>query len=260
MIILCRTILGLIFVVSAIDCCFAREWRGITPMRSTRSDVIRLLNQCSENKEACKFSWAAESVYILFAGGVTDDCEGVTRIDPETVMFIEVVPKTKLKFKDLRLVRKNLNPVPKIVAFNNKLKGYRTDDGLLILGKGDEIYRLAYVSSAKEGGVCADYFSDPEPFIQTSLVHPPPSVNLDCPPSEIKDGTILTLRAYYSPIVRRGFEWSVSTGKILSGQLTKKLVVDTTGLAGKTVVVTAEMDDGLVHRVVGSCSLRIGLN
>ena len=93
-------ILGL--VLFAVEGCFAKEWRGIAPLRSTRADVVRLLNQCSEQMEACAFNLAQEEVYILFSGGLGDGYnECAKRLSPETVIFIQVLPKSNLKLNDL---------------------------------------------------------------------------------------------------------------------------------------------------------------
>ena len=63
-----RTALIVVFTLLAVQDCFAKEWRGIAPLRSTRADVVRLFNQCSDQAEACTFSLAQEEVYILFSG------------------------------------------------------------------------------------------------------------------------------------------------------------------------------------------------
>ena len=90
---------NLFLFFAAVECSFAKEWRGLTPLRSTRADVVRLLNQCSEQKEACAFTLENEDVYILFSGGLADDYSECAKILPaETVMFIDVQPKATPKF------------------------------------------------------------------------------------------------------------------------------------------------------------------
>src|SRR5215216_7853579 len=39
---------------------FAREWRGIVPLRSNRADVVRATNQCSDQRRACLFTLERE--------------------------------------------------------------------------------------------------------------------------------------------------------------------------------------------------------
>ena len=54
---------------------FAKDWNGIVPLRSTRSDVIRLTNQCNEYREACQFYTENERVYY-FSGGLPTYYQG----------------------------------------------------------------------------------------------------------------------------------------------------------------------------------------
>ncbi|HEX6728946.1 MAG TPA: hypothetical protein VF074_03000, partial [Pyrinomonadaceae bacterium] len=96
--------LGVLFLLAASELSYAKEWRGLVPLRSTRSDVVQLLNQCSDQREACRFTLNTENVHILFSGGLPPEYGGcATRLPPETVMFISVEPTTKLKLANLRL-------------------------------------------------------------------------------------------------------------------------------------------------------------
>jgi len=65
-----KLILIRIVLISTAETSYAKEWRGIVPLRSTRSDVVRLLNQCSDQMEACRFTLETENVHILFSGGL----------------------------------------------------------------------------------------------------------------------------------------------------------------------------------------------
>ena len=99
-----KLIVSTILLLGSIEAAYAREWRGIVPLRSTRSDVVRLFNQCSDQVEACRFTLENENVHILFSGGLPShhsDC--ATRLPPEAVMFIAVEPRMKLKRLDRKL-------------------------------------------------------------------------------------------------------------------------------------------------------------
>lgn len=60
-----KIILALACILSSYASANAKDWQGIVPLYSIRADVIRLLNQCSEHNEACKFETDSEAVYIL---------------------------------------------------------------------------------------------------------------------------------------------------------------------------------------------------
>ncbi len=238
---------------------FAKDWKGIVPLRSTRSDVIRLMNQCGEYREACQFETENERVYILFSGGLEPHYQRncTLRVAPETVMFIEVVPTHKLKLKDLGLEKKTLRPFGIIESYSSKRKGYYNQTGLIIGAYGEEIESLAYVAESPENplSVCSDFYRDPVPFIQRFSVHPPPTGYLQCPAA--RSGDELTLRASATVDLMRGPTWSLIGGKIISGQFTRTIVVDTRGLAGSKVIATAEFSDIGLHTFSVSCEVKI---
>ena len=56
---------------------------------------------------------------------------------------------------------------------------------------------------------------------------------------------------------RMFFEWYSTAGRIVSGENTRKILFDTTGLEGKKVTVTVEMMDEGQHAAAGSCSFNV---
>jgi hypothetical protein len=250
------------FILCAFESSIGKEWRGITPLRSTRADVLRLWNQCSEHKEVCRFETDKESVYVLFSGGLQDsysDCGA--SLAPETVLFVELVPKGKLTLKDLSIDKKTLTSFQPIEGYLRDLKGYQTSDGLVMSMLKGSIVQLDYVPDEKERGSCVEFYQRPEPFIQTLSFHPPPPITLDCAELILNSRSNLIAKASLPMQIMRGPLWTVDKGRIVSGQFTHKLVVDTSGLNGQTVTVTAEIGDSLSHVTTAStCTLRIGQN
>jgi hypothetical protein len=224
--------------------------------------VLRLWNQCSEHKEACRFATDKESVYILFSGGLQDyysDCGA--SLAPETVLFVELVPKRKLALKDLSIDKKTLRSFQPIEGYLRDLKGYQTSDGLIMTVLKGSIVQLDYIPDEKERGSCVEFYQRPEPFIQTLSLHPPPTINLNCSEVILNSGSNLIAKASLPMQIMRGPSWIVDKGRIVAGQFTHKLVVDTSGLNGQTVTVTAEIGDSLSHvSTMSSCSVRIGQN
>lgn len=238
----------------------AKEWRGITPLKSTRADVVRILNQCSEHREACVFRLDQGDVYILFSGGLEDEYSDCTRrLPPETVMFIQVEPRSKLKLSDLRLDKKQLRRFGPSPFLDRRGKDYETTDGLVISTYKGRVYQQVYIAAAPTDRLCLAYYEQPEIFIQTLSVHPPISLYVDRP-EKITAGTHLVLQANASPHSRRGPTWTISAGKIVSGQHTYKLVVDTTGLHGQTIVIGAELPDSYGHIVGATTTVLVQSN
>jgi hypothetical protein len=86
---------------------FAKEWRGIVPARSTRQDVSHLLGQCSDPKVRCAFSLENEDVYMVFSSLVTDYHECAKHLPADTVLLIEVTPKTEFQLSDFQIDEKS---------------------------------------------------------------------------------------------------------------------------------------------------------
>lgn len=84
----------------------------------------------------------------------------------------------------------------------------------------------------------------------------PPTVSLDCP-SKSEAGREITLSADIVGSDKLVFLWTVDKGKILTGQGTPRITVDTTGLAGVTIFVTVTVDDGNGHFAKTNCKVEI---
>ena len=153
-------------------------------------------------------------------------------------MFIEIVPNNKLRLKDLGLQKKMLRPLQIFESYALKRKGYYSQTGLVISTYGEEIEKLAYVAE-NPLSICNDFYQDPVPFIQSFSVHPPPTGALECP--DASSGDEFTLRARASVDLMRGPTWSLNGGKIVSGQYTRTIKIDTR-LAGSAVIATASIE------------------
>jgi len=79
-------------------------------------------------------------------------------------------------------------------------------------------------------------------------------------PDSAKAGGSLTLFAYANINDKCGYTWTLSAGKILSGQYTQQVTVDTTGLAGQKIKITAEIGDGFGHYMFSSRTVEILAN
>jgi hypothetical protein len=56
---------------------------------------------------------------------------------------------------------------------------------------------------------------------------------------------------------KQRFFWTITGGKIVDGQGTRTLTIDTTGLAGQKIMVQVEVDDGNQHKMYTSCDVQI---
>ena len=76
-------------------------------------------------------------------------------------------------------------------------------------------------------------------------------------PESVKAGENLMLSAHSNINDKAGYTWTVNAGKIMSGQFTKQIVIDTQGLAGQKIVVTAEIGYGFGHYMSSSRTVQI---
>jgi PKD-like domain len=85
-----------------------------------------------------------------------------------------------------------------------------------------------------------------------------PTVNVSCPEAGAENAPV-TFTANVSggtPNMTAGYNWTISAGKIISGQGTPSITVDTTGLAGQTVRANLEVT-GFGTPCPASCSVSI---
>jgi WG repeat protein/PKD domain-containing protein len=252
-----KVILITILLLSGSETSYAKEWRGIVPLRSTRSDVVRLLNQCSDQIEACRFTLETENVHILFSGGLAAAYhECAKRLPPETVMFVAVEPQVNLKLDDLHLDKRTLQSFNPAEPVKGKLKGYFSTDGLVTSLFKDTILQIFYIAGESDKGVCADYYVQPQSFVAVPQVHVPEIYSITGPPT-INAGERLIVSADSNMNEILGYEWTLTGGRIISGQYTKQITIDTTGLAGQKITVTAEIEDGSRHRMSGSITVEV---
>jgi hypothetical protein len=71
----------------------------------------------------------------------------------------------------------------------------------------------------------------------------PPIVILKCPSGKLDAGSKLTLTADTGANEELRFLWQIGVGKILAGQGTPTITIDTTRLAGQTIPVSVEVND-----------------
>lgn len=80
----------------------AKEWRGITPLRSTRADVERLLGP-PESESGVVYVTEGERVSVTYS---RRPCDYGWRVPLDTVISFFVHPKKPPKFSDLKLDEK----------------------------------------------------------------------------------------------------------------------------------------------------------
>jgi hypothetical protein len=83
----------------------------------------------------------------------------------------------------------------------------------------------------------------------------PHVASLECPET-VTEGDQITLSVVFS-IPVHDVAWIVSAGKVIHGDEKTTIVLDTSGLAGSVISVTAEVNDGMQHVIPATCAIKV---
>jgi len=237
----------------------AKEWRGIVPLHSTRADVARLFGTCDRDS-GCKVRVGNEEAYFVFSNGTMGHTKCAKDLPPDTVLLIEVRLINPAKLSAFQINKKQFRTFDPSMPPNIGYKGYIDEkEGLIIKTYKGKVLQLDYIAAGNEVPLCPDYYESPESFIQLMIEHCCPVVFLDCPSQAVVDGERVTVSAATNARGRLKYEWQVTGGKIVAGQRTAKVTVDTTGLGGRTITATVEIDDSSQHATATSCAISVSV-
>jgi len=86
------------------------------------------------------------------------------------------------------------------------------------------------------------------------------TVSLNCPSGNPESGSQLILTASATEpfdVRKQTFLWTLSGGRMVDGQGTSKITIDTTGQSGQKILVTVEVDEGDGHLMSTTCEVQI---
>ncbi len=133
----------------------AEPWRGIVPLKSTRSDVERLLGKPLPGNMNfyVTYKFESEEVRVRYADRTlctrVDECE--CRVPDNTVLTVVVQPKTKIKFSSLNLDQSKFHAIVNAENTNNVAHS-DFDAGLMyVISKRDDlVLYVQYSPTAKD--------------------------------------------------------------------------------------------------------------
>lgn len=233
-------------IVGSANTSIAKGWRAIVPLHSTRQDVVRAFGHCNDSDPSCEFNYENEFVHIEFADDSRKRCNGT--IQPETVLLVEVFPKNPVSLKKLGLKRKDF----RAVKLDQHAEAYVDEvNGLVLKVREGRVLQIDHIASAKDKSICPMYYDRPEEFARDIFLSHVPVISVSCP-SSVRAGELLTFSADLAGEPRISFLWRLSVGKIKSGEGTRTITVDTSGLEGKTIIATVTLG-----RVEASCAAQV---
>ena len=241
---------------------FAKEWRGIVPLHSTQADVVRLFGGCSDRDGGCKVRVENEEAYFVFSNGtvVREYNECASKLPPNTVLLIEVQLINPPKLSALRINKRNFRTFDPSSPPNIGYKGFIDEkEGLIIKTYQGKVLQLDYIAAGKDIALCPDYYENPESFIQLLIDYCCAPLAVTCPTQPTVDGEKVVVSAATVDLGRVKFKWQVTAGKIVAGQGTLRITVDTTGAGGRMITATIEMNDGSGHVTASSCAVPVSV-
>lgn len=104
----------------------SKGWRGIIPLRSTRTDVIRLLGP--PNVDGRFYEIDNKTVHIDYSDGPCETGRSGWNVPRDTVVSISLAPNQDLKFSDLHIDEKKYKKskdgeLPDILYYTNDAEG-----------------------------------------------------------------------------------------------------------------------------------------
>ena len=231
-------------------CCFlaisftihAESWRGITPLRSTKTDVERLLGKPTETTDKLlTYRLPSESVFIYLITTETKSAD-LKRLRLGTVDSIQVMPRDTVYLSDLGLDEKKIvftkGSKPEYAGF----VGYIDQDaGLIVQMVGRRVDIIFYFANTKDRMRCPSCAIDPQTIANIPICVLCPTVAVTCRDSA-EAGVAITFTGLVAGSGSEPtYHWTVNAGTITKGQGTSSIEVDTKNLAGKTITATVEV-------------------
>jgi hypothetical protein len=238
----------------------AKSWRGITPLRSTKIDVVWLLGEPTEaSDKLLTYRFPTETVFISLIT-VDTPSANLKILKPGTVDDIQVMPKETVYVADLGLDEKRLiftkGSKPEYAGF----EGYVDEDaGLIVKTSGKRIEIIFYFASAKDRARCPRCAVDPQSIADMLRCALCPPITVSCP-EQVEPGDKVGFTAAFTigTPIKETYNWTVDEGTIIAGQGTPSITVDVSKSQGKTITGTVEIGgiDAACPKTA-SCSTKI---
>jgi len=257
-----QLVVAFLLIVSCAVGVSAKDWRGIIPLHSSREEVEKLLGlphpppsdgtRAYTMHEGRSIYFLDEGeVYIVYTNGKDPkwaDCSGA--VPSGTVLLIQVTPKSEVRLSDLPVDQSRLTKFDPSSPPGLGYEGYLDEaEGIVIRAFKGRVEQVSYIAASRDRTLCPGYYENPTSFaglFVCGLTAPAPCPNIVVTASDegAEAGATVTFSVSVSggdPSATPTYKWVVSTGRIVSGQGTSSISVDTSGAAGKTVKATVEV-------------------
>jgi hypothetical protein len=221
----------------------AKEWRGITPLRSTLADVVREFGPCtSTEKNTCTYVWKNETVTFVY---LSEPCgTGKQKLRRRTIVRIERRPSVPTSLPDYHKFDPHHYWAFRLPDNTEEFfENYVDDDeGFAAESRQHVVTQVYYTAKAQEISLCPGSYvkaSDLLPHYNDVIVWEffCPTIFVTCPEKTVEVDEAITFSGSWAggfPYMEPTYNWTVSAGKITAGQGTPTIRVDTKGLPDDT--------------------------
>ena len=147
----------------------AKDWRGILPMHSTRTDVKALLGQPPPPLHPGQYTYSLDEgeVHIVFSDSEFFKGLDCPSVRPGTVLMIRVTPKDQIPVSSFNLDEKTFTKFNPSQTSDLGYEGFiDKKDGLVIRALKGVVEELVYFAAASDQARCSAYYENPENFVQ----------------------------------------------------------------------------------------------
>jgi hypothetical protein len=143
----------------------AKDWRGITPLHSTRSDVERLLGPARHNLLSGSIYIVDQAPVQIVYTGQGDPAELCARKVPlNTVLSIFVTPKEEVPLNNLGVGTDNFRSF-KLRFGDQDYRGYYDElSGFVVHSLNGRVHDLSYLATAADRPRCSNYYRNAKHF------------------------------------------------------------------------------------------------
>jgi hypothetical protein len=166
---LLRKVLDAVAIVAVALFCetlvWAMDWRGITPLHSTRSDVERLLGRAWHNSlSGSIYKSDQELVEIVYAGqgDPPELCE--RKVPLNTVLSIFVDPKEKVALTKLGLATDGFKSFKLWFGYQDYRGYYDELSGFVVHTLDGRVNDRSYLANIADRRLCSNYYRNAKHF------------------------------------------------------------------------------------------------
>ena len=162
----------LCIVISVPILSYGKDWRGITPMRSTRAQVEAILVEPTKdsyrNKVRSTYSLDEGEVSFAFADAdIPAAAECLEKVPAGTVLTIRVTPKKQSSLSDLFVDQTKFRKFDPSDPPDIGYEAYINEqEGLIIRTHESKVDEIVYFATAGDQSLCPSYYANAESMVR----------------------------------------------------------------------------------------------